>query len=74
MTIRHLGERDAINRLIKKPDTCPYCGSTDQDGEGVDVQDDARRAEQEVTCNNCGAAWYLRWTIANACIIAPPTP
>ncbi len=73
MTVRHLGESAAIRALIAKPDQCPYCGSTDTEGEGVDVQDDARRAEQEVGCNACGASWYLRWQLNGAAIINPPS-
>jgi len=35
---------------------CPYCGSTDIDGNGVDF-DDNEEATEEVECNQCKKRW-----------------
>ena len=35
---------------------CPFCGSEDIEGDGVDVDGDG--ATQEVSCSSCEASWY----------------
>jgi hypothetical protein len=40
---------------------CPYCGSENLEGEGVNIDGDT--AEQEVGCNDCNRSWYDKYSL-----------
>lgn len=64
----------AAKRLARQPNTCPYCTSVDSlEGEGVDIQDDGKKAEQEVTCSECGASFYVYYRIDYVSVISEPS-
>jgi transposase-like protein len=62
----------AETAMAKNPSRCPYCGGENLEGNGVDIQDDARKAQQEVTCQDCTASFYLNFKIESADLINPP--
>ena len=41
---------------LNNPNECPYCGSTDLEGDSFDSDDNT--VSQEITCNRC----YKDWT------------
>lgn len=43
---------------------CPYCGSEDLDGKGVQI--DRGTATQEVMCTDCGNGWTDIYVLAHA--------
>lgn len=49
---------------------CPFCGSTNIEGEGVDVQEGS--AQQEVTCQDCFASWFDEYNLVGYTIINGP--
>lgn len=71
MKIKLLTPEQALAALKKDPEHCPYCGS-DMDGEGVDIQDDSKRAQQECTCQRCCASFYLNYKFEDADFINGP--
>jgi len=46
---------------------CPQCGSTNIDGEGVEIGEGT--ATQECGCNNCAAEWYDRYALTGYSLI-----
>ena len=52
-------------------DGCPFCGpGVDITGEPVEITGGA--AQQEVTCIECGAAWYDLYTLTGVELKSPP--
>lgn len=41
---------------------CPFCGSTDIEGGGVDI--DVGGASQAIFCNECEAEWTDHYTLS----------
>ena len=73
MKLKKLTVEQATVALTKSPYKCPYCSCTQLEGEGVDIGGNARSAEQEVTCPQCGASFYLRFVIDSTAVINGPT-
>jgi len=71
MKIKDLTPAQALKALDKDPEHCPYCGS-DMEGEGVDIQDDSKKAQQECTCMNCSASFYINYKYSDADFINGP--
>lgn len=44
-----------IRDYVKSGSCCPRCGSTDVEGEGIEV--DGSSCWQPVNCTNCGLMW-----------------
>lgn len=42
---------------------CPFCGSEDLDGHGVNI--DSGTASQEMMCTDCGQGWFDIYTLTN---------
>lgn len=42
---------------------CPFCGSEDLDGHGVDIN--SGTASQEVMCTDCGEGWFDVYTLTH---------
>lgn len=70
--IKKMNQGAAETEMAKEPGKCPYCGGDNLEGEGVDIQDDARKAQQEVTCADCCASFYLNFRIESVDLINPP--
>lgn len=51
---------------------CPFCRSTNIDGEGVDVGESS--ASQECTCHDCNASWYDLYNLDGYSVINEPEP
>lgn len=71
MTIKDLTEAQALAALSKDPEHCPYCGG-DFEGEGVDIQDSSKAAQQECTCMDCNASFYVNYKFSHANLISGP--
>ena len=50
---------DLIQKHFEHPTHCPYCGSSDIDGDSIEVLD--RVAEQRMRCTSCGRPWWDRY-------------
>jgi transposase-like protein len=49
---------------------CPFCRSTNIEGEGVDVNEGG--ASQECTCQDCNASWYDHYDLKGYQVINEP--
>lgn len=49
---------------------CPFCRSTNIEGDGVDVKEGG--SSQEVTCQNCNASWYDEYNLTGYSVINEP--
>jgi len=71
MIIKDLTPEQALKALDKDPEHCPYCGG-DMEGEGVDIQDESKAAQQECTCMDCNASFYINYKYSHANFISGP--
>ena len=47
---------DHVTQHFKSPDTCPYCGSGDIDGQSVNIQE--QTTTQRLNCTKCRRHWH----------------
>jgi transposase-like protein len=67
-----LTDAQYVKKTKKDDCVCPFCGSDNLDGEGVDVQKGG--AQQEVTCQDCCASWYDNYVLTGYTVINGPEP
>lgn len=72
MPIKDLTVAEAEAAYLADPSVCPYCGNSDIEGEGVDIQDNGRRAMQETTCTECCARFYTYFTLTRVTVANTP--
>lgn len=72
MAIKNLTVAEAEAAYVADPSVCPYCGNFDLEGEGVDIQDNGRRAMQEITCSRCYASFYTYFTLTRVSVTSLP--
>lgn len=72
MPIKQLTVAQAIKAYVADPGRCPYCGDTDLQGEGVDIIDNGKGAQQECNCQGCGASFNTQFTISGAEVFSEP--
>lgn len=58
---------EAANALLADPETCPYCGGDQLEGEHVDIQ--VKYAVQEVACADCDARFYMNFKLCSVQVI-----
>lgn len=56
-------------KYLKNRGKCPYCHSTNVEGEGVDIDHDAT---QVVTCHSCFASWFDIYELVGYSVINEP--
>lgn len=65
-----LTDEQYVKKAKKGGCCCPFCGSDNLDGEGVDVG--KASATQEVTCQDCNASWYDEYQLTGYTVINGP--
>lgn len=71
MKIKLFKEPLSDKEYVKRSDNrCPFCGSSDVEGEGVEVYEGG--CTQEVTCHRCFASWYDKYKLTGYSIINDP--
>lgn len=72
MSIKKLTVAQAIKAYVADPSRCPYCGGTDLQGDGVDIIQNGKGAQQECNCQGCGASFNALFTISGAELFSEP--
>lgn len=67
-----LTDKQYVKKVKKDDCICPFCGSDNIEGAGVDVQKGG--AQQEVTCQDCNASWYDDYVLTGYTVINGPQP
>lgn len=55
--------------VAKGGSICPFCGSTEIEGDGVEI--DGPTATQEVSCGSCEATWFDTYALTGYFTVAP---
>lgn len=58
-------------KYLKDPDHCPFCGSTDIEGDSIEV--DMKSTLQDIKCLDCDAQWQDEYLFKRMRVLYPPS-